>query len=70
MSFLTVQSLRKVSLRHLWLCSASEFSRGVPGFKILIKSYLTYYLNPVIKDSPGATEKNSFLCLVQNDAKK
>ena len=36
-----------------FLSSASAFSRRVPGFKILIKSYLTYYLKPEKEDSPG-----------------
>ena len=50
----TVQPLRQVSLWYPCLCSASGFSRGVPGFKILIKSYLTY-LKPEIEDSPGVS---------------
>ena len=63
----TVQPWRQVSLRYPWLCSASEFSRGVPGFKILIKSYL----KPETKDSPGVPlRKTALFVYVQNDAKK
>ena len=65
----TVQPLRQVSLRYPCLCSASDFSRGVPGSKIMIKSYLTY-LKPEIEASPGVPlRETAFYVYVQNDAK-
>ena len=61
MSFPEVQPLRQVSLRYP--------CRSVPGFKILLKSYLPF-LKLEIRDSPGVPlRKTDFLVYVQNDAK-